>query len=146
MTPIVLVSKNIDECEPRPCMNGGTCANLINAYSCSCPNGYSGKNCQVASLGVSCSQSGTTCADRNAGCQSNGQDGNTCQCTSSYYDSDGLNNIGGTCILKVGLGSNCPMPNACLSSRAECIGSRCSCTNTYYDTNTDNTIGGSCET
>jgi hypothetical protein len=53
----------------------------------------------VASLGASCSQSGTTCADRNAGCQSNGQSGHTCQCTSSYYDSDGLNNIGGTCIL-----------------------------------------------
>ncbi|XP_060580091.1 receptor-type tyrosine-protein phosphatase delta-like [Ruditapes philippinarum] len=38
------------------------------------------------------------------------------------------------------------MPNACSSSRAECVGSTCTCKNTYYDTNTDNTIGGTCET
>ncbi|XP_060579780.1 sushi, nidogen and EGF-like domain-containing protein 1 isoform X2 [Ruditapes philippinarum] len=140
------LSQDIDECAPGPCKNGGTCSNLVNAYSCSCTNGYSGTNCQVASLGASCSHSGTTCADRNARCQSNGKSGNTCQCTSSYYDSDGLNNIGGICTPKVGLGYNCPIANACSSTRAECVGSKCRCTDTYYDTNTDSTIGGTCET
>jgi Notch-like protein len=37
---------DINECASGPCMYGGTCSNLENAYSCSCTNGYSGKNCQ----------------------------------------------------------------------------------------------------
>ncbi|XP_041474351.1 uncharacterized protein LOC121423126 [Lytechinus variegatus] len=35
-----------DECNPNPCRNGGICTDLINAYSCNCPAGYSGTNCE----------------------------------------------------------------------------------------------------
>jgi hypothetical protein len=30
---------NIDECNPNPCVNGGVCEDLINAYECTCPAG-----------------------------------------------------------------------------------------------------------
>uniref|UniRef100_A0A7M5X290 Uncharacterized protein n=2 Tax=Clytia hemisphaerica TaxID=252671 RepID=A0A7M5X290_9CNID len=37
----------IDECDPTPCKNNGTCHDLINAYNCSCEAGFTGKNCQI---------------------------------------------------------------------------------------------------
>lgn len=30
-----------------PCLNNGRCRDLINAYSCSCPAPYTGKNCEI---------------------------------------------------------------------------------------------------
>lgn len=38
---------NINECEPNPCLNGGTCQDLINGFMCSCANGFSGSRCQI---------------------------------------------------------------------------------------------------
>ena len=37
---------DINECSPNPCKNGGTCQDTICSYSCTCPNGYTGTNCQ----------------------------------------------------------------------------------------------------
>ena len=37
---------DIDDCAPQPCLNGGTCSDGINEYSCDCLPGYSGTNCQ----------------------------------------------------------------------------------------------------
>ncbi|XP_060579783.1 SCO-spondin-like, partial [Ruditapes philippinarum] len=93
------------------------------------------QNCQVIPFGQPCIIFGDKCEGPNTECRSS-----TCQCVSGYYWN------GNNCVIKVGLGSNCPMPNACSSSRAACVGSKCRCTSTYYDTNTDNTIGGICET
>lgn len=31
--------KDIDECENNPCLNGGICNDLINAFSCACATG-----------------------------------------------------------------------------------------------------------
>lgn len=36
----------IDECSSSPCLNGGVCENLINAYRCACPANYTGNNCE----------------------------------------------------------------------------------------------------
>jgi hypothetical protein len=44
---------DIDEClETRPCLNGGTCLNLLNQemYRCICPYEFSGKDCDLTVL------------------------------------------------------------------------------------------------
>ena len=34
-------------CEPNPCLNGGTCSPYgLDTYSCNCPFGYTGRNCE----------------------------------------------------------------------------------------------------
>jgi hypothetical protein len=33
---------NIDDCEPDPCMNNGTCIDGDNLYVCTCIQGYQG--------------------------------------------------------------------------------------------------------
>ena len=37
----------MNECDSgrNPCVNGGTCSNTVGNYSCACPNGYRGRNC-----------------------------------------------------------------------------------------------------
>ena len=34
------------ECDPQPCQNGGTCVEREIGYHCSCPLGYTGKQCE----------------------------------------------------------------------------------------------------
>ncbi|XP_054647395.1 protocadherin Fat 4 isoform X2 [Dunckerocampus dactyliophorus] len=37
---------DIDECQPSPCHNGGTCHNLVGGFSCTCPEGFTGMACE----------------------------------------------------------------------------------------------------
>lgn len=41
----ILLCSEIDECASNPCLNNGTCVNLINGYSCSCTDEYNGTTC-----------------------------------------------------------------------------------------------------
>ncbi|PFX12948.1 C-type lectin domain family 4 member M [Stylophora pistillata] len=40
-------SLEFDECFNSPCLNGGTCTDWINNYTCSCPPPYFGRQCQA---------------------------------------------------------------------------------------------------
>ena len=44
---IFFLSLETDECLSAPCQNGGTCTDLINAYNCTCEEGYEGTNCET---------------------------------------------------------------------------------------------------
>lgn len=37
---------DIDECRSDPCVNGGTCTDLVDGYKCTCMPGYAGQYCQ----------------------------------------------------------------------------------------------------
>jgi len=43
---ILLFSEpDIDDCQSSPCENGGICSDKLNDFTCSCIQGYTGKNC-----------------------------------------------------------------------------------------------------
>ena len=41
---------DIDECEPAPCQNGGTCVDAVNGFSCTCDEGFAGNQCSVGKI------------------------------------------------------------------------------------------------
>ncbi len=49
---VVLV--DINECSSSPCMNGATCTDAVNSYTCACVAGYTGTHCETGEkLGLS---------------------------------------------------------------------------------------------
>ena len=46
--PCILCIDDTDEdpCNPNPCLNGGTCSNDGDSYSCKCAEGFIGKICE----------------------------------------------------------------------------------------------------
>jgi hypothetical protein len=104
---------NIDECEPNPCMNGGSCSDGVDAFRCACPPSFMGATCE--SVAVDCDpnpcMNGGTCADI--------PEGIFCSCPSGF--------TGDTCETDI---DGCT-PNPCMNggSCTEGIGSfscRCS--------------------
>lgn len=41
---------DFDECSLKPCLNGGTCYNNEGSYTCFCPPGWTGVNCETGTL------------------------------------------------------------------------------------------------
>lgn len=41
---------DINECQSNPCLHGGSCNNLINAFSCNCTGRYEGDICETGKL------------------------------------------------------------------------------------------------
>ena len=37
---------DIDDCNQDPCLNGATCNDEVNSYSCTCVAGYAGTDCE----------------------------------------------------------------------------------------------------
>ncbi|KAL9970142.1 hypothetical protein ACROYT_G022469 [Oculina patagonica] len=46
-TTITILNNDIDECAPKPCLNGATCVDLVHDYNCTCVLGYTGRNCST---------------------------------------------------------------------------------------------------
>ena len=38
---------DINECSSSPCMNGATCTDAVNSYTCACVAGYTGTHCET---------------------------------------------------------------------------------------------------
>ena len=52
--------------EPNPCQNGGTCADGINSYNCTCVIGFIGVNCDtISNCEPNPCQNGGTCYESN---------------------------------------------------------------------------------
>jgi len=102
---------NIDECASNPCLNGGTCYDLVNSYSCSCTPEYTGRTC-----------SETYCTTNNpcrngATCQGAGR----CRCPPDFFGDtcsisrcdlldcqNGGSCVDGSCVCPAGIiGANC---------------------------------------
>ena len=45
---LVLEIVDIDDCNPEPCQNNGTCTDLVNDYHCDCVAGFNGTNCDIS--------------------------------------------------------------------------------------------------
>lgn len=42
-----LCDEQINECEPNPCINDGTCHDKVNGFDCECQPGYRGVKCEI---------------------------------------------------------------------------------------------------
>ena len=51
---MLLFNSEINECDSNPCQNGGTCKDDIASFSCSCPTGYEGDQCQTGEIKAFC--------------------------------------------------------------------------------------------
>ncbi|XP_060727662.1 protein jagged-2 isoform X1 [Tachysurus vachellii] len=143
----LLCEKDLNYCgSHRPCVNGGTCMNTEpDEYLCVCPNGYSGKNCEIvehACMSNPCANGGT-CHEILSGFECHcpaGWSGTTCakdkdECMSSPCAH------GGTCIDQDN-GFKCVCPaqwtgKTCLIDVNECATRPCA--NSY---SCKNLIGG----
>ena len=47
---LTLPISDINDCDPNPCENEGTCDDLVNGYHCQCVVGYTGATCQTSTL------------------------------------------------------------------------------------------------
>ena len=45
---------DIDDCADIPCLNGGTCNDLVNHYDCTCLSDFSGDHCETGNYLVNC--------------------------------------------------------------------------------------------
>ena len=43
---------DINDCMGNPCNNGGTCTDGIATYSCTCPPGFTGTDCEISETNI----------------------------------------------------------------------------------------------
>ncbi|XP_078685485.1 zonadhesin-like [Branchiostoma floridae x Branchiostoma belcheri] len=69
-----LTCENIDDCDPNPCQNGGTCTDGVDSFTCDCIIGFEGYTCRiyVGKCDPNPCQNGGNCTE--------GQDSFECAC------------------------------------------------------------------
>lgn len=45
---------DVDECQSKPCLNGGTCEDAVDSYTCLCALGYTDPQCSSGAVSFSC--------------------------------------------------------------------------------------------
>ncbi|XP_021551722.1 coagulation factor X isoform X2 [Neomonachus schauinslandi] len=78
-----------DQCESSPCQNEGQCADGLGEYTCTCSEGYEGKNCELSTRKL--------CSVDNGDCEQfcrEEQSSVVCSCASGYV----LGDNGKSCI------------------------------------------------
>ena len=107
-----LCDVDINECEPSPCLNNGTCQDQVNNYTCTCIDGWVGRNC---------SDCGLTCFNG-----SYSSDCSSCICDPGY--------TGGMCETDI---NEC-IPNLCMNNGTcqDLVNNyTCTCTNEWVGRN-----------
>ena len=68
-----------DECRSSPCLNGGTCFDKLNNFTCDCIIGFVGRTCKinVDDCAINPCQNNATCVD--------GINERTCHCSDEFY-------------------------------------------------------------
>ncbi|KAK7092751.1 hypothetical protein V1264_008448 [Littorina saxatilis] len=109
-------SSEVDECTHSPCQNGGACVDKVKAYTCDCPSGFTGSNCEreIDECADSPCQNGGTCVDK--------VKAYTCDCPSGY--------TGSNCETGNWLDSNCS--ETCAWNMTKCYSGYCLCEAGYY--------------
>ncbi|WAR25836.1 CO6A4-like protein [Mya arenaria] len=76
MTDNIVLFSDIDDCVGNPCLNGGTCVDGVNSFSCTCAAGFTGAICNGPFCMPNPCQNGGSCSE-------NGN-GFTCACTVGF--------------------------------------------------------------
>ncbi|XP_076085388.1 sushi, von Willebrand factor type A, EGF and pentraxin domain-containing protein 1-like [Mytilus galloprovincialis] len=77
-TGVEATCQDIDECATKPCQNGAQCNDQINAYTCTCVDGFAGVHCEenINECAPAPCKNGATCNDQ--------VNGYTCTCVGGY--------------------------------------------------------------
>uniref|UniRef100_A0A3B3QTF5 Sushi, nidogen and EGF like domains 1 n=1 Tax=Paramormyrops kingsleyae TaxID=1676925 RepID=A0A3B3QTF5_9TELE len=99
---VISTDSDINECESKPCLNGGECVEWLNNYTCTCPASFTGIHCETGgtspSFPTSCE--GERC--KNQSCVYISPGIYNCTCLPGYYghkcEEECLCQNGGVCV------------------------------------------------